>query len=112
MYMSNNRRRNALVVPGADDAINKFKNEIAAELGIADYDKIDKGALPARLHGMVGGTMTKRLIEMGQLYINGQDPSSTQLHTDEYAEQARDEIARTTQAALEAAASIMPEELH
>lgn len=108
MYMSNNRRRNALVVPGIDSAINKFKNEIAAELGIVDYDKIDKGALPSRVNGMVGGTMTKRLIEMGELYLSGQDPSQSNLHTDEYVQQMQDEISRT-QASAEAAATSMPD---
>lgn len=60
------RRGNKLVVPGAENFMDRFKNEIAAELGIANYSEIDKGSLPARIHGAIGGTMTKRLIELGQ----------------------------------------------
>ena len=58
---NNNRRgnRNALVVPGAEQDLENFKNEIERELGIENYNEIDKGALPARVHGMIGGTMTK-----------------------------------------------------
>lgn len=44
------------------DALNKMKVEIANELGIANYDKIDKGDLPARLHGKIGGNMVRRMI--------------------------------------------------
>jgi hypothetical protein len=58
--------RNKLVVPGSENLLNQMKLEIAQELGIANYDQIDKGALPARVHGAIGGTMTKRLIELGQ----------------------------------------------
>lgn len=75
-----NRRRNKLVVPGAENFMDRFKNEIAAELGIANYSEIDKGSLPSRIHGMVGGTMTKRLIEMGELYLSQQNPSQSNLN--------------------------------
>jgi hypothetical protein len=111
--MSNKRRRNALVVPGADNFMDKFKNEIAAELGIKDYDSLDKGALPARVHGMVGGTMTKRLIEMGELYLSQQDPSQSNLDTNEYVSQMQDEISRTSSDAYAAAGVVpQPTEVH
>jgi hypothetical protein len=90
--MANNRRRNALVVPGADLALSKFKNEIAAELGVSNYDEIDKGALPARVHGMIGGTMTKRLIEMGQQMLTGQDTNQTNLNYSDYVRQMQEEV--------------------
>lgn len=90
--MANNRRRNALVVPGADDFMTRFKNEIAAELGIANYDQIDKGALPARVHGMIGGSMTKRLIEMGEMYLSQQDPTKTDLDYQDYVRQMQEEV--------------------
>ena len=64
--------RNKLVVPGTENLLNKMKNEIAAELGIPNYDQIDKGDLPARVHGAIGGTMTKRLIELGQQALANQ----------------------------------------
>lgn len=70
--MANNRRNNKLVVPGVRDVLTQMRNEIAAELGYSDYDSIDKGNLPARVHGAIGGTITKRLIELGQqALLNG-----------------------------------------
>lgn len=87
-----NRRGNKLVVPGASNALNSFKNEIAAELGIANYDQIDKGALPARVHGMIGGTMTKRLIEMGEQYLAQQNPSNSNLNYNEYVQEAKSDL--------------------
>lgn len=42
---------------------NKFKLEVASELGIHDYDKIDKGALPSRVNGAIGGHMVAKMIE-------------------------------------------------
>ena len=52
-----------LVVPGAREAIENLKYEIASELGIhlgADTS--------SRLNGTVGGEMTKRLVNLGKLY--------------------------------------------
>jgi hypothetical protein len=91
---NNNRRgnRNALVVPGAEQYLEQFKAEIAAELGIANYNEIDKGALPARVHGMIGGTMTKRLIEMGQQMLAGQNTQQSNLNYEDYERQMQEEI--------------------
>lgn len=58
--------RNQIVVPEARQALNQMKLEIAKELGMPNYDKIDKGNLPSRHNGYVGGFMTKRLVEMAQ----------------------------------------------
>lgn len=41
-----------------------MKNEIAGELGIANYDSVDKGNLTARQNGYLGGYLTRRLVEM------------------------------------------------
>lgn len=67
---SNNRSSNRLVVPEARHALNQMKLEIAQELGLSDYDSIDKGNLPSRVNGYVGGNMTRRLVEMGQKQIS------------------------------------------
>ena len=48
-----------------------MKTEIANELGLANYDNIDKGNLTARQNGYVGGYMTKRLVEMAQQQLAG-----------------------------------------
>ena len=43
--------------------------EIAAEFGVENYDLIDKGELPSRMNGKIGGEMTKRLIELGKMQL-------------------------------------------
>ena len=55
MANSNNRQ----VVPEAKAALNQMKLEIANELGMANYEAVDKGNLTARQNGYVGGYMTK-----------------------------------------------------
>ena len=68
---TNNRNSNKLVVPEARQALNRMKLEIANELGLADYDSMDKGNLTARQNGYVGGYMTKKLVEMAQNNLAG-----------------------------------------
>ncbi|WZL74141.1 alpha/beta-type small acid-soluble spore protein [Clostridiaceae bacterium 35-E11] len=64
--------RNKAVVPEAREALNQFKIEVANELGIANYDKIDKGELTSRQNGYVGGYMVKHLIEMAERQLADQ----------------------------------------
>ena len=49
--------------------LHQMKLEIAAEFGIENYDFIDKGDLPSRVNGKIGGEMTKRLIELGKMQL-------------------------------------------
>ena len=63
--MSNNNN-NKTAVPQAKQALNQMKLEIANELGMADYQQVDKGNLTARQNGYVGGYMTKKLVEMAE----------------------------------------------
>jgi hypothetical protein len=65
------RNNNNIVVPNAKAALEQMKLEIANELGLSNYDSIDKGNLPARQNGYVGGYMTKRLVEMAQNQLSG-----------------------------------------
>ena len=59
--MSQYSNRNKLVVPGAKNAIDQMKYEIANELGV------NLGPdTTARANGSVGGEITKRLVKMGQ----------------------------------------------
>ena len=56
---------NKLVVSGSKQVIEYLKYEIASELGIklgADTS--------SRLNGTVGGEMTKRLVKLGEEYLN------------------------------------------
>lgn len=59
MAGSNNRYPE---INNAVTALQKMKMEIATELGVPDYDKIDKGMLPARVHGKIGGNMVRRMV--------------------------------------------------
>ncbi|HBI94065.1 MAG: alpha/beta-type small acid-soluble spore protein [Terrisporobacter othiniensis] len=67
MSTSNNRQ----VVPEARAALNQMKLEIAGELGMSNYENIDKGNLTARQNGYVGGYMTKKLVEMAEKQMAG-----------------------------------------
>lgn len=61
---------NKIVVPEAREALNQLKLEIANELGISNYEDIDKGNLPSRVNGYVGGYMVKRLVESAQKQLS------------------------------------------
>jgi hypothetical protein len=50
------------VKKSAQGALNRFKMEVANELGIPDYDNMDKGNLSSRENGYVGGNMTKKMV--------------------------------------------------
>ena len=56
---------NKLVVPGAKEALNSMKAEIAAEYGV----KLGPDAT-ARQNGSVGGEITKRLVAQAQQNMN------------------------------------------
>ena len=58
---SNNSNSNKLLVPGAQNAIDQMKYEIASEQGV------QLGAdATARQNGSVGGEITKRLVKQAQ----------------------------------------------
>ncbi|WP_296645334.1 alpha/beta-type small acid-soluble spore protein [Romboutsia sp. 13368] len=69
--MSNNNNNNQKVVPQAKQALNQMKLEIANELGMSNYQQMDKGNLTARENGYVGGYMTKKLVEMAEQQMAG-----------------------------------------
>lgn len=71
--MTNNNNNNRTVVPEAKQALNQMKLEIANELGMADYQQMDKGNLTARQNGYVGGYMTKKLVEMAEQQMSGKN---------------------------------------
>ena len=56
-------RSNSNPVKKSDQgALNRFKMEVANELGITDYENMDKGNLSSRENGYVGGNMTKKMV--------------------------------------------------
>lgn len=63
---NSNSNSNQLVVPGAQQAIDQMKYEIASEFGV------QLGAdATSRANGSVGGEITKRLVQMAQEQIGG-----------------------------------------
>jgi hypothetical protein len=63
--------QNKILNANAKPALNNMKTEIANELGLTNYDTMDKGNLTARQNGYVGGYMTKRLVEMAEQQLAG-----------------------------------------
>ena len=59
--MTSNRSSNKLDVPGARQALDQMKYEIAQEFGV----KLEKDS-SSRANGSVGGEITKRLVEQAQ----------------------------------------------
>ncbi|MFI3227014.1 MAG: alpha/beta-type small acid-soluble spore protein [Clostridia bacterium] len=51
------------LVPGAKDALRKFKMEAAQEVGVNLQDGGYNGNLTARENGSVGGQMVKKMIK-------------------------------------------------
>ncbi|MZK51094.1 alpha/beta-type small acid-soluble spore protein [Clostridium beijerinckii] len=60
---SNNSGSNRALVPEARQGLNRLKTEVASEVGLQDYENIDKGNLSSRQNGYVGGYMVKHMIE-------------------------------------------------
>ena len=59
-------RRNKLVVPGAQNAIDQMKYESAREFGVNLGPDTS-----SRQNGSVGGEITKRLVAMAQQQLGG-----------------------------------------
>ena len=65
---SNNSNSNKLLVPGAQNAIDQMKYEIASEQGV------QLGAdATARQNGSVGGEITKRLVKHAHQQLGSQN---------------------------------------
>lgn len=60
---------NQTAVPGAKQALDKFKFEVANELGIA-LNQGDNGNLTSRDAGRIGGNMVRRLIQAAEGDLN------------------------------------------
>ena len=66
----NNRSSNTAAVPEAKSALDKFKFEVASELGVPLSDGYN-GNLTSKENGSVGGYMVKRLIEQAERQMAG-----------------------------------------
>ena len=61
-----NSSNNKMVVPGAKQAIERMKYEIANEFGV----NLGPDAT-SRANGSVGGEITKRLVKLGENQLSG-----------------------------------------
>lgn len=59
--MNTNQSSNSMAVPEAKGAMNRFKMEVASELGVPLKDGYN-GELTSRQAGSVGGGMVKKMI--------------------------------------------------
>ena len=70
-----NRSSNKTAVPEAKGALDKFKYEVASELGVPLSDGYN-GDLTSRQNGSVGGYMVKKMIEQQEKQMAGKKPHS------------------------------------
>ena len=68
--MSNHSNQNA--VPEAKEALNRFKFEVADEIGVPLKNGYN-GDLTSRQNGSVGGFMVKKMIEAQEKQMSDQD---------------------------------------
>ena len=70
--MTNNSNNSMKMrVPGAKQAIEKMKYEIANELGVTMGPDAT-----SRANGSVGGEITRRLVQMGEQHMSGMNYQS------------------------------------
>ncbi len=65
------RNTNKPAVQGAASFLDNMKYEMAGELGIANYNNIDKGSLTSRQNGYIGGYMTRKLVQYAEEQLKG-----------------------------------------
>lgn len=68
---------NRSLVPEARYGLDRFKVESASEVGITNYETIDKGNLTSRQNGIVGGNMVKKMVESYERGISGTTTGKT-----------------------------------
>ena len=62
--------KNSNLVPEAKDSLNKFKYEVASEVGV-NLKQGYNGDLSAREAGRIGGNMVKKLIQKAESQMIG-----------------------------------------
>lgn len=65
-----NRSSNTAAVPEAKSALDRFKFEVASELGVPLTDGYN-GNLTSKQNGSVGGYMVKKMIEAQERQMSG-----------------------------------------
>jgi hypothetical protein len=75
--MANNRNNRGYVAQeelnvAVQNPMEQFKTEVAAEIGLVNYNAMDKGWLASRQNGYVGGNMTKKMVAYAEQQIGTQ----------------------------------------
>lgn len=73
--MSNTNSSNKVTVPEAKGALNRFKFEVANELGVPLTDGYN-GNLTSKQNGSVGGEMVRKMIAEQERQMSGGAQSS------------------------------------
>ncbi len=68
---------NKPAVENASNFLNNFKYEVANELGMNNYQAVDKGQLTSRENGYVGGYMVKKMIQYAEQNMPNSGSSMT-----------------------------------
>ncbi|MDD3172635.1 MAG: alpha/beta-type small acid-soluble spore protein [Herbinix sp.] len=68
--MANNNGSNSAAVPQAKEALNRYKMEIANEIGVPLKQGYN-GDLTSKQNGSVGGEMVKRMIRQQEQQMSG-----------------------------------------
>lgn len=63
-------RSNKIEVPGAKEAMNKFKMEVASEVGV-NLKQGYNGDLTSKQAGTIGGNMVKKMIHQAESQMSG-----------------------------------------
>ena len=75
--MSNTKSSNQTAVPEAKGALDRFKFEVANELGVPLTDGYN-GNLTSKQNGSVGGYMVKKMIEAQEKQMSSSSQGSQQ----------------------------------
>jgi len=79
--MAEGQKSNQILNPQARQAMDQFKQQVASELGITNYQGY-LGDVPSRLNGAVGGNMVRRMIALAENSLaGGQIPQATTQQT-------------------------------
>ncbi|WP_134699289.1 alpha/beta-type small acid-soluble spore protein [Ammoniphilus sp. YIM 78166] len=89
---------------------DQFKNETASELGIPNYDEIDKGLLPSRVNGMVGGMMVRRMINLAEQVMENEGLNPTMMNDHAVTAEDQSRVVQTMQQAQGVPAYQLPQE--
>ena len=63
--MASNNSRNSKLVPEASEALNKFKYEVASEVGVTLKEGYN-GDLSSKDAGRIGGNMVRKMIQQAE----------------------------------------------